>query len=83
MENRKLPGIVPTAQLRLDVLLGPRTEIVVCELQVRDAMGALVAMRSWPASRYSTTAAILDAAWEGMLQALPPGTWLLDYGESL
>ena len=83
MPQQKLPGIVPTAQLRMDVLLGPRAEIVVIEITVRDAAGALTALRSFPGGRGKSATDLLDQAWNGLIDAMPPSTWLAEWDDDL
>lgn len=74
-----LPGMAPTAELRLEVLLGPDSEIVAIIVTVRDPAGRLLAQRAFPGDVKRTPAATLDVAWRALLQAIPHETFTREY----
>lgn len=51
-----LPGIIPTASIRLDVLIEPDREVVSIQLEARAPDGTLLALRSFPISRINPPA---------------------------
>lgn len=79
MQTETLPGLVPTARLELEVLLGPRGEIDVLTVKVQDPSGRLIALRTWPLGVKDSPSAKLDAAWRTLLNALPSSTFETDY----
>lgn len=75
MQNETLPGVLPTARLELEVLLGPGAEIDGIAVRVEDPDGRLIALRTWPFPKEGSTTAVLDAAWRVLLGALPLETY--------
>lgn len=71
MVNETLPGVLPTARLELEVLLGPDAEIVNITVKVEDPAGRLLALRTFPEGVKRSSVAHLDLAWRALLAALP------------
>lgn len=71
MDNLTLPGVLPTASITLEVLLGPRPDLDSIYVTVRDPAGRLVAQRSFPVGEKDSPGARLDLAWRAVLTAIP------------
>lgn len=66
-----LPGIVPTARLEFEVLLGPRPGVELITVRVEDPAGRLIALRTFPLDEKRSAATALDVAWRVFLAAIP------------
>lgn len=76
MDHGKLAGIMPTARLSLELLLGPGSEPVAIYVEVFGADERRTAMRCFPLSKQCALGTELDAAWRVLLNAIPHDAYM-------